>query len=245
MASEQIILFDIPTREEPKATWSLNPWKTRFMLHFKGLDYKTEWVEYPDIKSRLEGHVAPWDGDYQYTCPTVRFPDGVHVMDSRRITEAINERYPNPPLRVRSKYYEWLEKNYGQLMTDFEPIYLPNIPRRLLSEASQKYWYATRERDQGMPLDQLEKERGGDAAWGLVEPLLKEVAVLLRENKEGPFFEGKEVTYADFWWAGFLLFVRKIGEDLWEELLRRSGEEAKAHEELLEAVKPWSERNDH
>lgn len=30
------------------------PRKTRLLLNYKGLDYKTEWVEYPDIKPRLE-----------------------------------------------------------------------------------------------------------------------------------------------------------------------------------------------
>jgi glutathione S-transferase len=186
----------------------------------------------------------PWKEPI-YTVPTVRFPDGTYIMDSRRIAEAINERYPSPPLRIESKYYTWLEKNYGRLMTDLEGVYIPNIPRRLLNEASQPFWYETRSKAVGMPLDQLEEERGGGVAWGLVEPLLKEVAGMLRENRDGPFFLGKEVSYADFWWAGFLLFVKRIGGDLWEELLRRSGEDAKAHEELLEAVKPWSERNDH
>ncbi|KAK0657927.1 hypothetical protein B0T16DRAFT_402762 [Cercophora newfieldiana] len=244
MASDPIILFDIPTRE-PRTTWSLNPWKTRFMFAYKGLDFKTEWVEYPDIKSRLEAHITPPWKQPIYTIPTVRFPDGTYLMDSKRIAEAINERYPNPPLRIESKHYTWLEKNYGRLMTDFEGVYLPNIPRRLLSEASQPYWYRTREEDVGMSLDQLEKERGGEVAWGLVEPLLKEVAGMLRENGEGPYFLGKEVSYADFWWAGFLLFVRKIGEDLWEELVRRSGEDGGAHGELLEGVKVWCERVDH
>ena len=219
-------------------------------------------VEYPEIKPRLEGQyvfLQPLSSPYSdlplsitppwkepiYTVPTVRFPDGTYVMDSRRIAEAINERYPTPAIQMESKYYTWLEKNYSALMTDLQGVYMPLIPARLLNEASVPYWHETRSENVGMPLDQLAKERGGDVAWGLVEPLLKEVAGMLKENGDGPFFLGKEVSYADFWWAGFLLFVKEIGEDLWEELMRRSGENAKAHEELLEAVRPWSERNDH
>jgi len=195
--------------------------------------------EVPNITTSI---TPPWKTP-TYTVPTVRFPDNTYIMDSKRIALAINERYPSPPLQIESKYYSWLEANYGKLMTDFEGVYLPNIPRRLLSEASQPYWYRTREEAVGMSLDQLEKERGGEVGWGLVEPLLTEVAGMLRENGEGPFFLGKEVSYADFWWAGFLLFVKRIGEDLFEELLKRSGVDSAAHTELLEGVRPWSERD--
>ncbi|KAK0631353.1 hypothetical protein B0T14DRAFT_2045 [Immersiella caudata] len=239
MASDEIVLFDIPTRA-PRTTWSLNTWKTRLLLAYKGLDFKTEW-----IKPRLEGHITPPWKEPIYTVPTVRFPDGTYIMDSRRIAEAIDERYPSPPIQLESKYYAWFEKNYSALMTDLQGVYMPLIPARLLNEASVPYWYETRSEDVGMPLDQLAKEQGGHVAWGLVEPLLKEVVGMLKENGDGPFFLGKEVSYADFWWAGFLLFVKRIGEDLWEELMRRSGGNAKAHEELLEAVRAWSERNDH
>ncbi|PSN72789.1 hypothetical protein BS50DRAFT_568392 [Corynespora cassiicola Philippines] len=44
----QVILYDIPSKE-PKTCWSLNPWKPRLILNYKGIDYKTEWVEYPDL----------------------------------------------------------------------------------------------------------------------------------------------------------------------------------------------------
>lgn len=66
----QIILFDLPSKD--RCAWSLNPWKSksrdflsnmkyqayqflaRLALNFKGIDYKTEWLEYPDIAAKFK-----------------------------------------------------------------------------------------------------------------------------------------------------------------------------------------------
>lgn len=77
--SNEIILYDLPSTAKC-ACWSLNPWKgmhgiasilmdcigqvgddftdllamtARLALNYKGLPYKTEWVEYPDLKGRF------------------------------------------------------------------------------------------------------------------------------------------------------------------------------------------------
>lgn len=48
-----IVLFDID-RRDGRACWSPSVWKTRFVLNFKGLDYETRWLEFPDIGPTLE-----------------------------------------------------------------------------------------------------------------------------------------------------------------------------------------------
>jgi len=53
-----IILYDLPSKD-PCGCWSLNPWKTRMALNYKGVDYNTEWVEYPDIASKFKELYAP------------------------------------------------------------------------------------------------------------------------------------------------------------------------------------------
>lgn len=40
----------------------LNPWKTRFLLNYKNLNYKTEWTEYPDLRKKLEGKYVMFKG---------------------------------------------------------------------------------------------------------------------------------------------------------------------------------------
>ncbi|KAJ9150866.1 Glutathione S-transferase [Pleurostoma richardsiae] len=241
MAPETTILFDLPSRS-PCTAWSLNPWKTRLLLNYKRVDYKTEWCEYPDIKQRLEKHVPANAQGTAYTIPTVMFPDRRYVMDSRKIATVIEESYPEPSVHLDSPYLAKLEDIMARLMPQFRPIYLPAIPKRILSTASQAHWYSTREKMVGMPLDQLEKEKGGERAWAKVEPLFREVTELLKEDGAGPFFKGRTVSYADFVWAGFLIFLQCIGPDVYGEFLRRSGD-AEAHAKLLEAVRPWSERN--
>jgi len=81
MASDQIVLFDLASRP-PRSTWSLNPWKSnsparldhrqepvqdeltrsyhvaRLLLNYKGLNYRTEWLEYPEIAPRLRDQSA-------------------------------------------------------------------------------------------------------------------------------------------------------------------------------------------
>ncbi|KAK1752655.1 hypothetical protein QBC47DRAFT_389035 [Echria macrotheca] len=238
-SSGQIVLFDLASKP-PGGTWSLNPWKTRLLLNYKGLDYRTEWLEYPEIKPRLEGHLEPNTDGFPYTIPTVILPDGSYVMDSRAILDRITALKPTPTLPVESPAHAWLERNYGPIMTRLRGVYMPLVPRLLLNEASVGYWAATRPQAAGMPLDELERREGGDVAWNGVAPYLKEVVTMLGENPDGPFFAGREVGYADFWWGGLLLFMDRLG--VLDELVAASGEHGSRHRDLLEGLRPWSER---
>lgn len=239
MTSQKITFFDLASNDGNKC-WSLNPWKTRFVLNFKGLDYETVFLEYPDVKTRLEPHISA----EAYTIPTIQYTDGSYIMDSKAIAQAIEKGTAEPSLHLDAPYLATLEEIMTKLMPALQPIYIPAIPKRLLNEASVPYWYRTREAKLGMKLDELEKTKGGDPSWTAAEPLLKKVTELLKENPYGPFFSGKTVSYADFVWAGFLIFGRRIGDDMFSELLKRTGD-AKVHEDLLKAVEPWSKRDDH
>jgi hypothetical protein len=70
MSSDQIILYDLPSKP-PCQSWSLNPWKStrqnhhpfyaytdttlaRLLLNYKGIPYKTEWIEYPDVEPKFK-----------------------------------------------------------------------------------------------------------------------------------------------------------------------------------------------
>ena len=189
--------------------------------------------------------VPSGSNDPLYTIPTVKFPDGSYLMQSRPIAEAINERYPEPRIELQPAIVDKLVQTMSKIMGPIQPIYFTVIPKRILNKASHEYWYRTRETSAGMPLDQFVREKGGDVAWDASEPHIREVTAMLKENSEGPFFEGKTVTYADFYWAGLLIFLQRMGEDdVFGELLKRSGDE-KVHRDLLKACEPWTKRNDH
>lgn len=166
-------------------------------------------------------------------------------MQSRPIAEAINERYPEPPIELKPPVNDKLIQSMSKIMDAIQPLYFTLIPQRILNKASHEHWYRTRTIYAGMPLDQFWNEKGGEVAWNAAEPHIRDITALLKEKPEGPFFEGKTVTYADFYLAGFLVFLQRIGkEDVFDEFLKRSGDE-KVHLDHLKACEPWLKRNDH
>ncbi|KAK0661649.1 hypothetical protein QBC41DRAFT_330170 [Cercophora samala] len=240
---QQVILFDLPSQPPCKA-WSLNPWKTRLLLNFKNIPYKTEWLEYPDIAPRISPHLPPNEPGSAYTIPTVLLPSGQYVMDSKVIAEKLQSLYPTPHIDLASPYQARIGELMPQIMKSLMPIYLPLIPKNLLNEKSRPYWYDTRGKLVGMEVDTFGRENGGEKAWGKVQPVVEAVTALLKENQDGPFFEGKQVVYADLVWGGFLLFLKRMGNGVYEELLRRSGD-GDLHEALLEGLEKWTKRDDH
>ncbi|KAI1338730.1 thioredoxin-like protein [Xylariaceae sp. FL0016] len=240
MATNKITLFDIPSKA-PLQTWSYNTWKTRFVLNFKGLDYQTEWLEYPEIKPRLMDHF-PNDKD-EFTVPTIMMPDDSYVMDSMVISQLLEKNHPEPSLHLDSPYTQRVRDQMVKSQS-LRGIYIPLVVKRLLNDCNHEYWHRTRSEWFGMPLDQYEKEHGGEFAFSRSDEYLSNITALLRENEDGPFFMGKTVSYADFYWAGFLLFFERLGDDVFQRLLKGTGD-GEIHLKLLEGVKPWSKRNDH
>ncbi|KAK3950142.1 hypothetical protein QBC32DRAFT_326372 [Pseudoneurospora amorphoporcata] len=244
---DQITFYDIPDKDGH--AWSLNPWKTRFALNYKRLPYHTEWTEYPDIAPTLRPHLppaAPEPSTSAYTIPTIKFPDGTYVMDSKEIAQALEERYPSPQypsLHLDSPVLAKLEPlvNPG-LLGKVVGIFVPGVAKRVLAPASADYFIKTREEAFGMKLDELEKTQGGVGVYtDKIAGQLREVTSLLNETKDkGPFFEGDKVTYADFVWVGFLILMRKADEEGFEKLLEATGDR-EAHVRLLDGVKPWAD----
>ncbi|KAH7363320.1 hypothetical protein B0T11DRAFT_92724 [Plectosphaerella cucumerina] len=248
MAEDKFILYDIPSKDGASC-WSLNPWKTRLALNFKGIDYKTQWVEYPDIEPLLKSFGLPPQPDEPrpWTLPTARFPqDGSYVMESRAIADEIEKRYPAPewpslrlddPAVERAKAH--LRPTAGALM----PVILPQVPRVILSEYSAEYFWRTRAEAFGMPLVEWAAKEGGEdgeKAWERSRAGFAEVAEALRET-EGPFYLGETVSYADFIFVGFLHFLKRaVGEKDFERL--KEWPEIIA---LYEACGKWLERDSH
>ena len=123
------------------------------------------------------------------------------------------------------------------------PIYIPLIPKRVLNEASHEHWYRTREARFGMSLDRVATELGGQIAWDKAKPLIDEVTAMLKES-DGPFFLGETISYADFIWGGLLIFLQRIGMDIWQDFQRTAGEGSSLNSKLLMALSPCSLRDD-
>lgn len=159
-------------------------------------------------------------------------------MDSRAITEYVESKHPSPSLHLDSDIVGQVEALWKRYMGTIVPIFLNQVPKRILADGSLEYWYKTRNEFFGVPVEELEETKGGEVAWNEAEPVLRETTALLKQT-DGPFFLGTTVSYADLVWGSVLLFSERIGPDFFEEALKRSGD-GQAHLDLLNAVRPWS-----
>ncbi|KAI1313977.1 putative glutathione S-transferase [Xylaria venustula] len=243
MAASKIVFYDLPSKE-PNHAWSLNTWRTRLVLNYKGLDYETKWLEYPEIKPELQPHFPDKE---EFTVPTIKLPDGTYIMDSKLIVAELEKRYPSPSLLINldSPLYKRYIEQLAPLFNDaLRPIYILGVPTRLLKEVNHDYWHESRAEWCGMPLEQYVRENSAEDAYKAAAPYMRSISALLRENDTGPFFLGDTVSYIDFVHAGFLLMFRQLVDDIFQPLLEASGD-PEPHLKLLEALKPWTERDDY
>jgi glutathione S-transferase len=153
---------------------------------------------------------VPPNADGTYTLPTIRLPDGTYIMDSFKIADALEARYPEPSLHLNSDMQKRFVPHMVNIMEALYPTHVPLIMSRLLNPPSQAFWEVSRK---------ALIEAGPDPdAWKKADPSIKEVTKLLEENN-GPFFAGEVFTYADILWIGFLIFWKRIGDDVYEKFL--------------------------
>lgn len=169
-------------------------------------------------------------------------PDGSYVMDSYKIAEIIEEKYPEPAVPLDAP----LQLRFRPLLVGFMgaliPIYIPGTAERLLGEESRDFFVDSRQKDVGMPLGEY-REKNGPGAFERAEPFGREMTALLKENSSGPYFLGDTVSYTDLIWAAILLYFKCLGDDKYQEVLKSTGD-AEAHEKLLVALGSCTKRND-
>ncbi|CAM1504928.1 Fc.00g025190.m01.CDS01 [Cosmosporella sp. VM-42] len=242
MSTRRITLLDLPSKD-PCSSWSRHPLKTRLLLNYKGLDYKTEWTEYPDVKPKIQPHLPPNENGTPYTIPTIQLGDGTWITDSGKIAYTLEKLHPNPSLHLDSPYHTKVEQLASKIVQNVCPLCYSRVPVNLLNEASVEYWYTTRRERLGMTVQEYEEKLGGEAAYLGAEPYLNQMTELLMEN-DGPFFMGSEASYADFIWVAFLVFFKRVDEGIFVEVLKRTSDEA-VHRSLLDACASWLQRMDH
>ena len=125
----------------------------------------------------------------KYTSPAIRIADN-YTMDSHNIAAALEKAHPSPSLHLDSDIVKKVQALVPECITPLAPVFLPRIPRLLLNPPSAEYFERTREVRFGMPLSQLEKEKGGESAWEAAEVKWRELGALLKAEG-GPFFMGK------------------------------------------------------
>lgn len=219
----------------------------RFALNFKDLPYQTEWVEYPDVAPKLKNlGVSPNAEGFQYTIPAITISSGKQsesIMESKAIAQAIEAKYADqgPSLRLDSDVLPKVEEVVGKIAMPLVGVWMPKIPRALLNPPSAEYFERTRAERFGMPLEQLAKEKGGDKGWEEAKPGMEEAAKLLKNNGDGPYFEGNTPGYADGVFAGMMRFLKRVDEQDFERFLGFDD----VFKKFYDACEKWLERDDH
>ncbi|KAG2136182.1 hypothetical protein BD769DRAFT_1626939 [Suillus cothurnatus] len=201
--SSPIIFYDIPSTLSVKA-WSPNTWKTRYALNIKGVAYKTEWVEYPDIEALAKKIGAPptstnADGSPLYTLPMINDPNtGKVVADSFLIAEYLDATYPR---------WNYLAGVIGGLGSIF--LHQLAISCYILNPSSEKYFRATREANYGRKIEEFSPAGAQrEADWAKTKEGLVAVDGWLSKNGGGKFVMGDNITYADGILGGWMTWIK-------------------------------------
>ena len=160
-------------------------------------------------------------------------------MHSWEIAKALEKAYPTPSLHLDYEHVATVQELIGKFSSAIMPAWMPKVPRNLLNPVSAEYFQRTRAEQVGKPLEQYEKE-DTDERWNAAEKHALEVARLLKTNG-GPFFLGKQVSYADFILVGFLHFLKRIDISMYE----RAVDLDPALKTVYEASQKWLSRDDH
>ncbi|KAF9484208.1 hypothetical protein BDN70DRAFT_872912 [Pholiota conissans] len=194
----------------------------RYVLNLKGIPYKTEWVEYPDIESRWKELGIPHtslkpDGSPFYTVPAIHDPStGVYLSESIDIAEYLDKTYPDTPcmfphntLGLLSPFNDLV----GSYLAALWQFIVPVVCVRL-NPASQGYFRTTREAIFGKNMDDVVPK--GDLVtteWAKVKEGMGKVDVLYSKTN-GPYLMGDALSWGDVVVAAHLAFMRAIwGED--------------------------------
>ncbi|WPH03508.1 Hypothetical protein R9X50_00638800 [Acrodontium crateriforme] len=216
-------------------------WRIRLMLNYKRIPYRTEFVEFPDIKAKMSefGLVAydPASGSkYEYTVPVIHhLPSDTYLMDSAPIAEFLEETYPERPILLSSELGREIEfKARGVIGPVFGKSVMPR-EIRILSSQSQAYFRETRETLLGHSLEKLLDYE--DEAWNAVDGDMRGVGELMQMHKaEGPFVLGARPSYTDFFIVGSLQSARVVDDGTFQRCVKYSG-----FKEVYEACLPYIE----
>lgn len=232
--SENLVLYDLATKEQFNRCWSYNVWKTRLALNYKKIPYTTAWVNHetlgPTIKAlgvpsntptfkSLSAPAKTSSQGFEYTVPTVKFPDGSVVTDSAAIAERLEALYPDPPMFLDANLQGEAGRAIHLTIMPLFAVYMPCIARNVIPESTVPYFAASREKIFGMSLEELEKTKGGEQAWIAARPGFAAMKALTVDHKQddGPFIRGSQVCYADFVLLAGLEALKRAGDDMFEK----------------------------
>ncbi|KAE8389358.1 hypothetical protein BDV23DRAFT_173102 [Aspergillus alliaceus] len=217
-----IILYDIASGP-PITCFAPNPWKARYALNFKGVPYRTEWVDLPDVTSTRKGLGVPpcrafSDGSPFYTLPIIEdLATCEKVGDSFDIALYLDKEYPDAPRLIPGSsvgLHASFNAYVDALFTPFA-VLCYGMPLNPETAEVSKATFAARAGVQSWD-DLILAEAARENTLKEFKAALTEFAKTYRYS-EGPFLEGSAVSYADFIVGGWLQFAKSSLPE-WDDL---------------------------
>ncbi|KAK0203263.1 hypothetical protein DFS33DRAFT_976958 [Desarmillaria ectypa] len=227
--STTIIFYDIPSKL-PINACSPNTWKARYALNFKGIPYRTEWIEFPDIEAlykRLGVSASATKPDGvtpYYSLPLIHdLSTDAIISESAAIAEYLDATYPDTPRLfppgTRALHAAFTVAFEAQLLKAITPLLVP-AANAVLNPRSQAFFRRTREEAFGVTLEDMDlREERRDRQWALFKHDLGKVDKWITNGDA--FVTGNVPTFADITVCGWMLSFRIVfGEDSpeWKDL---------------------------
>lgn len=195
---------------------------SRYSLNFKGIPYKTEWVEYPDIQAlykKIGGTpTTKQDGTPYYSLPLIHDAStGTVVSESAAIAHYLDTAYPETPKLFPSGtaplQHAFIDA-HGATLNVLAQFTLPRT-NTVLNPRSEEYFRRTREARFGTKLEDLVPKGKEMELWANVRADFAKVDGWYQKGKnDGPYLLGNNICFADFVYAAYALWIKKIwGEE--------------------------------
>jgi glutathione S-transferase len=197
----------------------------RYALNYKGVQYKTEWVELTQVTSVRQKLNCPpvrfhGDGSPFYTLPVIQDPSTDKVIgDTFDIAVYLDKICPDgPPLFPPSSIglHKAFNAQVDAIFSQFAGLCANNMPFNPETAEQSKSEFLRRA---GMTGRWEEILVLGEKRVKMVAEFKDKLGELAKFYlSDGPFLEGQTLTYADIIVGGWLQFLKATIEE-WEDLL--------------------------
>jgi glutathione S-transferase len=216
----------------------MNRLSRRFLLNYKGLPYKTEWVLHENVKANNQAlGLEPTSTQFpQWTLPAIRDArpgtEPVAIADSVKIADYLEATYPERPLAtaaLRASQKAHTDTIDRCILANLLPIVVPNAVENLdgsnriyftesrPSVIGTAYFFMLASTDVGSPGTSTEQDH--EALWVAFRAGMDELAAYINgiEHGERSFFSaGSEPIYADLHLASFFPILMLGSTSPWE-----------------------------